>query len=428
MITAPMRLVHIMTVPQSLRFVSGQVGYMRARGVETHAVSSPGPALAEFGRHEECHVYAVEMPRRITPLQDCLALWRLCRYLRTIRPQIVHAHTPKGGLLGMLAARLAGVPVRIYHMHGLPLVTASGFRRKLLMATEAVSCRVASQVLCVSRSVRAMAVSLGLSPAEKIQVLLQGSCNGIDATTAFNPNLMDPLVRHDTRARYGIPADATVIGFVGRLALAKGLVELAEAWDRLRLEYPALHLLLIGPDEPGDPPPAEVLERFRCDPRVHMRGENWDTPPLYMAMDILALPTHREGFPVVLLEAAAMALAIVATRVTGCVDAVQDDVTGILVEGHNGEALAAGLRRYLDDPGLRQRHGAAARTWILREFSDKDMRVAIHQEYVRYLGEKGLVVPVSDHPGSERCYAHTSDGKNAGVVRPGEDQSPTSAS
>ncbi len=420
----PITLIHVTTVPQSLRFVAGQAAYLKAKGFEIHAVSSPGPYLTQFATEESVTVHAMSMARRITPFRDLATLVRLWTLFRGIRPHIVHAHTPKGGLLGMLAARLAGVPVRMYHMHGLPFVTASGFRRKLLMATEAVSCRMASQVLCVSRSVRAMAVDLGLCPTEKIQVLLQGSCNGIDATTQFNPDRMDPVVRHHTRDRYGIPADATVIGFVGRLALAKGLVELAEAWDSLRLEYPDVHLLLIGPDEPGDPPPTEVLERFRCDPRVHMVGEDWDTPPLYMAMDILVLPTHREGFPIVLLEAAAMSLAIVATRVTGCLDAVQDRVTGTLVEAYNGNALATGLRRYLQDPDLRRRHGAGARTWILRDFSDKDMRAAIYQEYARYLAGEGLVVPNSDRPLSERCCGHMSDGKNAQVFRTGEAQSP----
>ncbi len=423
-----MKLVHITTVPQSLRFVSGQPGYMRMRGVETSAISSPGQALAAFAEEEGCRVHAVEMPRRITPLQDCVALWRLWRFLRAIRPQIVHAHTPKGGLLGMLAARFAGVPVRIYHMHGLPLVTATGLRRTLLTSTEMVSCRLASQVLCVSRSVRAMAVELGLCASGNIRVLLQGSCNGVDARTEFNPLLTDPRLRQQVRDRYGISADATVIGFVGRLALAKGLVELAEAWDRLRCEFPALHLLFIGPEEPGDPPPAEVLRQFRQDPRVHMGGENWDTPPLYLAMDVLVLPTHREGFPVVLLEAAAMALAIVATRVTGCLDAVVDGVTGTLVEGYNGEALAAGLRPYLQDPDLRRRHGAAARARVLRDFSDRDMHAALYQEYVRCLAVEGLKAPHSDHSLFERGDDLLPEETDAQAVRPGRVHSPTNGS
>lgn len=264
------------------------------------------------------------------------------------------------------------------------------------MVTEAVSSWVASQVLCVSQSVRSMAVDLRLSPPGKIRVLLQGSCNGVDAETVFNPDRWNGSVRSDTRRRYGIPSDAMVIGFIGRLARAKGLVELSDAWMRLRDEHPDLHLLLIGPEEPGDPPPPGLLEQLRTDTRVHFAGENWETPPLYRAMDILVLPTHREGFPLVLLEAAAMALPIVATRVTGCLDAVQDGGTGTLIPPYDGAALAGAIRMYSQDRELRRRHGAAARDRVLREFRPEGMWQAIHQEYVRSLLKKGLIPQEED--------------------------------
>ncbi|MBX3234783.1 MAG: glycosyltransferase family 4 protein [Nitrospiraceae bacterium] len=388
-----MKLVHITTVPQSLRFVSGQPAFMRAHGIDTHAVSSPGEVLAEFGRSEGCPVYGVEMPRRITPLQDVGALRRLWRYLRRLQPQIVHAHTPKGGLLGMLAARLARVPIRVYHMHGLPFLTATGLKRRLLMITERWSCRLATDILCVSPSVRAAAISLRLCPPSKIKVLLRGSCNGVDAAQQFNPERAGSDVRASTRRRLGIPVDALVIGFIGRLAKAKGLVELEAAWRLLREAYPTLHLMLVGPEEPNDPPPAAVLARLRSDRRVCVVGEDWNTPPLYRAMDILVLPTHREGFPVVLLEAASMALPIVATRVTGCQDAVQDGLTGTLVAPYAAEVLAGGVHRYLRDPLLRQRHGEAARAWVLQDFNPKAMCRAIYEEYVQALESRGLDTP-----------------------------------
>ena len=418
MAIAPIILIHVTTVPQSLRFVAGQAAYMQAKGFKSHAVSSPGASLRQFAIEESVTVHPVSMARRITPLRDLITLFQLWRLFRAIRPHIVHAHTPKGGLLGMLAARLAGVPVRIYHMHGLPFITATGLTRRILMATEAVSCRIASQVLCVSRSVRSMAVDLRLSPPGNIHVLLQGSCNGIDAEMAFNPHRLNVSERSETRRRYDIPADATVIGFVGRLARAKGLGELREAWRMLRSEYPGLHLLLIGPEEPGDPPPSGVLEQLRTDSRVHFAGENWETPPLYQAMDILVLPTHREGFPIVLLEAAAMALPIVATRVTGCVDAVQDGITGTLVPPYDPEALAIGLRQYVGDPGLRRRHGVAARARILRDFSGQAMREAIYQKYVCWLAEKRLMTHRFDEGLSDQHSSHDSEPKKTEAVSP----------
>ena len=419
MAVVPIILIHVTTIPESLRFVAGQAAYMKTKGFESHAVSSPGPVLTQFSMEESVPIHAVSMARRITPFRDLVALFKLWRLFRILRPHIVHAHTPKGGLLGMLAARFAGVPVRIYHMHGLPFITATGLTRRILMATETVSCRMASQVLCVSRSVRSMAVDLQLSSPGKIHVLLQGSCNGIDAETEFNPDRLSPSVRGEVRRRYGIPADSTVVGFVGRLARAKGLVELSDAWGRLRNEHPDLHLLMIGPEEPGDPPPLVVLDRLRADPRVHFAGENWDTPPLYRAMDILVLPTHREGFPIVLLEGAAMALPIVATRVTGCLDAVQDGITGTLVPAHDPKALADGLHRYVRDPFLRRRHGAAARGRILRDFSGKAMREAIYQEYVSWLAERGVVALSPDRTLPDQLSGQSSSRKATEAVSPG---------
>lgn len=342
-------------------------------------------------------MYGVEMPRRITPFQDIGSLGRLWRYLRGLQPQIVHAHTPKGGLLGMAAARFARVPVRIYHMHGLPLLTATGLKRRLLMATERWSCRLATEILCVSPSVRTAAINLQLCRSWKIKVLLHGSCNGVDASQKFDPERIDHEVRTSTRQRLRIPADALVVGFIGRLAKAKGLVELEAAWRLLREAHPNLHLMLVGPEEPGDPPPAAVLTRFRSDRRVCVAGEDWNTPPLYRAMDVLVLPTHREGFPIVLLEAAAMALPIVATRVTGCQDAVQDGTTGTLVEPYDPDALAGGVHRYLRDPLLRQRHGGAARAWVLRDFNPEAMQRAMYEEYVRALESRGLSKPVGSN-------------------------------
>ena len=391
--TKPITLVHITTVPQSLTFVTGQVGYMKARGFEIVGLSSPGELLTRFAEREGVPVHAVEMPRRVTPWRDVLAVLKLVRLLRRIRPQIVHAHTPKGGLLGMLSAWIARTPVRIYHMHGLPFVTATGWTRRLLMWSERVSCRLAHQVLCVSSSARDVAVETGLCRADKVKVLLQGSVNGVDAVDRFNPANVPPSVRNRTRLKYGIPADATVLGFIGRIVRSKGLVDLAKAWGRLRADFPALHLLLVGPLEPQDPIPRDVEASLRKDSRVHLIGEEWDTPALYAAMDVLVLPTYREGLPGVLLEAAAMQVPVVATNVTGCVDVVHDGVTGTLIPPYDSERLAAAIRRYLQDPELRRRHGAAARDRVLREFRPEEIWQAVYEEYLELLEEKGIPAP-----------------------------------
>ena len=395
MIPKPIRLVHIMTVPYSLTFIKGQVGYMKAQGFDEYGLSSQGELLSQFSEKEDIPVHAVEMTKRITPIRDVVALVKIWRWLRRVRPDIVHAHTPKGGFLGMLSAWLARVPIRIYHIRGLRFVTTTGWTRQLLVQIEKWSCRFAQEVVCVSASVRTQAVDSGLCPAGKIKVLGGGSGNGVDSTNRFNLSKLEESSRAQARSKYGIPVDAIVLGFVGRIVWSKGIVELAEAWCGLRSEFPNLHLLMVGGAEAEDPIPTQVDEQLRKDPRVHLIGEEWNTPPLYAAMDVVVLPTYREGFPNVLLEAAAMSLPVVATSVPGCVDAVKDGVTGTLVPPYDSQKLAGAIRSYLKDPELQRRHGSAARERVVREFRQETIWDALHQEYIQCLLRKKLEPPLS---------------------------------
>jgi glycosyltransferase involved in cell wall biosynthesis len=387
------KLLHITTVPDSLGFLKGQIGYMKTRGLEIHAISSAGEFLIEFAQQEQVSVDAVTMHRSITPLQDIYAIAQLWQHLRRVRPQIVHSHTPKGGLLGTISAWLAGVPIRIYHIRGLPLMTAKGYKRFLLWWSEKVSCLLANQVLCVSYSIRDVVVSEDLCPANKVKVLLNGSGNGVDAKGQFNCDRFGENVRQETRRKYGIPEDSLVVGFVGRIVRDKGVGELVLAWKILRLEFPNLHLLVVGSFEPQDAVSKDVESLLKSDPRIHLTGLEWNTPPLYAAMDILTLPTYREGFPNVPLEAAAMQLPVVATQIPGCIDSVENGVTGILVPPRNIDALVDGLRTYLKDPELRCQHGQAGRDRVLQKFRQEAIWEALYQEYKQLLQGQDLSLP-----------------------------------
>jgi glycosyltransferase involved in cell wall biosynthesis len=388
------RLLHVTTVPVTLRFLSGHVRHAERNGFDVHALSSPGELLDEFGRNLGIPVHPAEMPRRITPIGDLASLWRIVRIMRRIRPSIVDGHTPKGGLLAMMAAALCRVPVRVYHMHGLPLMTATGLKRRLLRATEKTACGLAHQVFCVSASVREVAIAEGLCPADKIKVLGGGSIDGVDAQTRFNPARLPATTRDDVRARHGIPTDALVAGFVGRIVRDKGIIELVEAWRTLRDEFPHLHLLVAGPWESQDPVPADVENVLRTDPRIHLAGEVNDMPTFYRALDVLLLPTYREGLPTVLVEGSAMELPVVATRVPGCIEAVRDGETGTLVPMRNAAALASATRAYVSDPDLRLRHGLAGRRFMQSEFNPEVLRDMLHQEYLRLLGDVQRAAPV----------------------------------
>jgi glycosyltransferase involved in cell wall biosynthesis len=400
-------LIHITTVPMSLTFFRGQIAFMKERGYHVHAVSSPGPDLDAFAQREGVEVSAVPMSRRITPVADFLAILGLIRVFLRIRPTIVHAHTPKGGLLGTIAATLYGAKVRIYHIRGLPMMGATGLRRRLLQLSERVACRLAHRVFCVSHSVRDEVVRAGLCPPEKIVVLCGGSGNGVDSEGRFNPDRLPDSTRSEVRDRFGIASDDTVIGFVGRIVRDKGVVELARAWMELR-DRSDLHLLMVGPFEEEDPIPGEIERLLRSDPRVHLAGMDWNTPLLYAAMDIVVLPTYREGFPNVPLEAAAMGLPVVATRVPGCIDAVIDGETGTLVEPRDVGSLREGITSYLRDPALRTAHGQAGRRRVRVDFRQEAIWAALDREY------RGLLRAAGVHLSSE--FAEV-DGQEIGPAR-----------
>jgi glycosyltransferase involved in cell wall biosynthesis len=388
------KIVHIMTVPQSLNnFLRGQVEFVQDRGFEIEAIASPGEWLQKFADRDHVVVHAVDMPRAINPVGDLRAITRLYRALRLIRPEIVQSGTSKGGLLGTVAAWLARTPVRIYHIRGMPFMTETGYKRHLLKWTEKASCRLAHRVLCVSHSIREVAIEEGLCPPEKIVVLMGGSGNGVDARGRYNPARRPANERADVRRQLGIPDDAPVLGFIGRLVRIKGVVELAAMWTLIRQAYPDAHLIAVGPLEDHDSLPEETMATLRNDPRVHLIGSVFDAAPYYSAIDVLVFPTYREGLPNVLLEGAAMEIASVATDVPGCVDVILDGKTGTLVPLGDVPSLEAAVSRYLVDPELRRRHGHAARERVLREFRQEAIWQALVAEYGRLLKAHGLPVP-----------------------------------
>ena len=391
--TAFSRIVHITTVPMSLAFLRGQIGYIKARGFEIAAISSPGLLLEQFGQDEGIATHSVELPRRITPFHDLKAVTQLARVLRNLRPVIVHAHTPKGGLLGMISSWMARTPIRIYHMRGLPYMTATGNRRRLLKATERISCRLAHRVFCVSHSLREVAIADDIVPADKIIVFGGGSGNGVDAIGRFNPDRFTADDVAAKRAALGIATDDLVIGFIGRIVRDKGIEELAQAWAKLREDHPNVRLVLVGPLEPQDPVDPDIVAQLQRDDRVLMIDWLDDTSGMYPVFDLLVLPTYREGFPNVPLEAAAMGIPVVATRIPGCIDAVQDGITGTLVPVQDADALANVMQSYLENPELRRRHGAAGRERVIKEFRQELIWEAVYQEYCQLLTGKGLPVP-----------------------------------
>lgn len=367
MTTPTVRLLVVVTHPMSADILlRGQLAHLAAAGFEVAVAAAPGPQLDRVAAREGVAVFPIPFEREIRPLADLRALVGLIRLARRWRPQVISAGTPKAGLLGMLAGRAAGIGARLYVARGLRLETASGLRRRVLTATERLATASAGTVVCVSDSLRRRYLELRLAPAAKTIALRPGSSNGVDVER-FRPAA--PGEAAALRRRLGIPAAAPVVGFVGRLTRDKGVADLVEAFFGTVVErHPEARLLLVGEDEPGDPVPGAVRSRL-ADPRVVRAGFVADPASSYRAMDVLALPSYREGFPNAPLEAAAAAVPVVGYAATGTVDAVVDGETGTLVPVGDRGALAAALVAALDHPAAAARRGRAGRERVLLCFT-----------------------------------------------------------
>jgi len=354
--------------------------HVMATGAEVFVISSPGERLTNEAARQGFTAVPVTMHRNVAPFHDLFSLITLIRVMSRMRPDLVDAGTPKAGLLGMLAARINRVPVCIYSLLGMRLETEVGTMRRLLMITERMAGRLAREVLVVSPSLREQAIKLRLAPAAKLVVLGQGALRGVDLDR-FAPTAEVLAEAAGHRAALGIEPDDPVIGFVGRFSRSKGIAELLDAFEIVRGRHPATHLVLVGHLDDSEPITQRDQVRLVETPHVHHVDWTAETPGWFEVMDFVVLPTKREGFPSVPLEAAGLSKPCVAFRATGTVDAVVDGQTGFLVPQGDVHELANALVHYLDDPELRRRHGKAAHERAISDFTSKVVQ-ARHVEFL----------------------------------------------
>lgn len=352
------------TDSQTCMVLGPRLRALREAGFKVTLVAGPGELLERTAASEGVEAVAVPMKRGLAPFADLLSLVRLWLLLGRLGPEMVEFSTPKAGLLGSLAALLRGVPRRIYVLRGLRLESATGLNARAMLIGERISAACAHVVLCNSLSLREKALELGVARPAKLKLLGDGSSIGVD-TRRYSPG------PSDVRERLGLGSEAQVIGFVGRLTRDKGVPELFEAFHAILDVMPAATLLLVGWfDESEDALGWDLRARIQNHPRIHMTGYVRDTAPYYRAMDLMVLPTWREGFPNVVLEAAATGIPVVTTLSTGSRDSVVPEVTGLLIPPGLPEAISEAVLKLLRDPERRQRMGKSARAWVQQHYAE----------------------------------------------------------
>lgn len=351
------KLILGVTLGGSSRLLDGQAKYFMELGYDVYLISQDHYKEPIFCAKEGIRHLPVDIVADISLFKDLKALAQIIRHFRKIRPDIINVGTPKMGLLGMLAASLLGVKKRIYTCRGLRFETEKGIKRWILMNMERITTHLCHRVIYVSPSLKRAAISYGVGKEDKSVVIGLGSSNGVNVNT-FKKDKINPTARESLLREYRLEGKVT-IGFVGRVTKQKGCCELVEAFEILYKEYKDIQLVMMGHIKCSP----DLERQFRSHPGIiHIPFQ--DDVPLFMSLfDILVLPSWREGFPNVPIQASAMGIPAVVSDATGCVDVVCDDWNGKIFNKKSVESLTDALRFYLSNPGIRSIHGNNGIKW-----------------------------------------------------------------
>lgn len=335
----------------ALRYLlPGQMHFMSDNGFDVLMISADGKELAEVIEKEQCRHLIVPMTRKITPLQDLKCLFRLIKIFRKEKPGIVHSHTPKAGLLGMLAAKICGVKVRIHTVAGLPLMVEKGFKYQLLKFIEKFTYACAGQVWPNSNSLMEFIIKNKFCKKSKLRIIAKGSTNGIQ-TNRFSREKLEEKIIAEIKEQINYSEQNIYLLCIGRLVVDKGIAELVHVFTQLQKAHEHLVLILVGEYEATlDPLPAATLHEIEINPSIiHI---NWTTRvEYYMDLaDLFVFPSHREGFPNVLLQAGAMGLPVICSHITGNIDIVTNNETGLVFESLNEQQMLSLLQYALSHP------------------------------------------------------------------------------
>lgn len=375
------KLIRLTTIPISLeKLLEGQLTFM-SKFYDVTAVSSEEKNLKEYGIKEGVSTFHIPLTRKITPVADIRAVIKFYRFLKKEKPLIVHTHTPKAGIVGMMAAALAKVPIRLHTVAGLPLMEAKGVKRKILNYVEKRTYRYATMVYPNSKGLKEIILKEKFCDANKLKVLGEGSSNGIDTSYFSRAHFSEEKVQKKREELNIHPSDLVYV-FVGRLVKDKGLEELIAAFRLLQQDHNQCTLLLIGPyEEDLDPLSENTRREIDSNSKIITTGYQQDIR-IYLAIsDILVFPSYREGFPNVVMQAGAMDLPAIVSNINGCNEIVMDGRNGLLVPAKDTEKLYEKMDLLATDHDMREQLSSNARQEIVRRYERKRMWEIILEEY-----------------------------------------------
>lgn len=371
-----LKIIRSSTVPQSLDSFCNGVLKELSQEYEVVAVSSPGEALDKVSQREGVRTIAVPMERHISLMNDLRSLWQMWRVMRRERPDLVHSMTPKAGLICMMAAWLARVPRRVHMFTGLVWPTSTGLKRRILMATDWLTCACATHIIPEGEGVKHDLLSHHIT-RKPIKVLGYGNVKGIDMEH-YNPALFSNVSHQE----------GFTFVFVGRIVRDKGINELVAAFDRLHEDYPDVRLVLIGPREDDlDPVLPATLERINSGNGIEAVGPQSDVRPFYASADALVFPSYREGFPNVVIEAGAMGLPSIVTDINGSREIIIDGQNGVIVPPRDEEALYQAMKRFVEQPDEIAAMAQKARGLIASRYEQSYVRQCLYDFYHEILNQ-----------------------------------------
>ena len=383
-----MKILHVFTLSRTaIAFFDGQFRYLKEHGYEIVLACKWEDGIEEFAERNGVKFIPVEIPRSMSPVAILKSIGAIRRIIKAEKPEAVFGHTPVGALVAMIVAKAAGVKKRIYYRHGIIYSTMAGVKQKVFMAEEKLVSALATHIVNVSPSLAEKCAKDGINKAEKNRVIGRGTCGGIDAQNVFNPDMIDAQKIEQERERLGLEDADIVFGFCGRFCKDKGTPEMLEAFKIFRNKHDELKvkMLLIGNLDERDILPEESRKFISEDKDVIMTGwvDKADIPYYYRLLDCFIFPSHREGFGMCVIEASAMEVPILVAPSHGCIDSIQEGVSGYYI-GLNSESIFHGMERMLDKESMAI-VGRQGRQFVLENFDCRKMWPMVDELYMEIL-------------------------------------------